>query len=80
MWATADDIIELVISDNELRQALLVYARNIFLLSILLSSVTAMLIFLQLNFLLVRPLAAAYCQHAGVFFQPGSIRKRFQGR
>ena len=52
----SDDIIELVISDNELRQALLVYARNIFLLSILLSSVTAMLIFLQLNFLLVRPL------------------------
>ncbi|WP_132308721.1 ATP-binding protein [Martelella mediterranea] len=49
-------VIELVMSDYELRQALLVYARNIFLLSILLSSVTAMLVFFRLNSLIVRPL------------------------
>ncbi len=52
----SDAIIELVISDNELRHALLVYARNIFLLSILLSTFTAMLIFFRLNAILVRPL------------------------
>ena len=52
----SDAIIELVISDDELRHALLIYARNIFALSILLSSVTAMLIFFLLNSILVRPL------------------------
>ncbi|WP_180901219.1 sensor histidine kinase [Martelella soudanensis] len=52
----SDAIIELVISDDELRHALLIYARNIFALSILLSSVTAMLIFFRLNSMLVRPL------------------------
>ncbi|AMM85076.1 histidine kinase [Martelella sp. AD-3] len=52
----SDAIIELVISDDELRHALLVYARNIFLLSILLSTFTAMLIFFRLNAILVRPL------------------------
>ncbi|MBB4123956.1 sensor histidine kinase [Martelella radicis] len=52
----SDAIIELVISDDELRHALLVYARNIFLLSILLSTFTAMLIFFRLNSILVRPL------------------------
>jgi len=52
----SDAIIELVISDDELRHALLIYARNIFALSILLSSVTAMLIFFRLNAILVRPL------------------------
>nr|WP_272210579.1 HAMP domain-containing sensor histidine kinase [Marinicella sp. W31]MDC2876477.1 HAMP domain-containing sensor histidine kinase [Marinicella sp. W31] len=52
----SDAIIDLVISDDELRHALLIHARNIFLLSILLSTFTAMLIFFRLNSLLVRPL------------------------
>nr|WP_174803881.1 HAMP domain-containing sensor histidine kinase [Martelella limonii] len=52
----SDAIIELVMSDDALRHAQLIYARNIFLLSILLSSVTAMLIFFRLNSMLVRPL------------------------
>ncbi|WP_407943708.1 sensor histidine kinase [Martelella alba] len=52
----SDAIIELVTSDAGLRTALLHYARNVFLLSVLLASVTAMLIYFRLNVLLVRPL------------------------
>ena len=52
----AGDFIEIVISETPLRQAMIRYGENIFLLSLVISVVTAGLVFLVLNFVLVRPM------------------------
>ncbi|MDF1608273.1 HAMP domain-containing sensor histidine kinase [Hoeflea sp. YIM 152468] len=47
--------IDLVIEDRQLRHAMLIYGRNVFLLSVLISVITAGLLFLSINRLLLRP-------------------------
>ncbi|MCB1381798.1 MAG: HAMP domain-containing histidine kinase [Notoacmeibacter sp.] len=49
---------EIVIPDKELRQGLLVYSRNIFLLSLLISFITALLVFAVINRVMIRPVRA----------------------
>ncbi len=50
--------VEIVLSDKGLRDALLVYARNVFLLSLLISLITAALVFLSIRRILIRPIRA----------------------
>lgn len=52
----SDTIIELVLGENKLRAAMLAYARNVFLISIVLSLVTAGLIFISINRIMIRPI------------------------
>ena len=54
----ADDpgmIIELVLEDTQLRHAMLIYGRNVFLLSVLISLITASLVFFSISRMLIRP-------------------------
>lgn len=50
------DLIDIALHERPLREAMLVYARNILILSIILSIIVAILIFLALNRTLVRPM------------------------
>ena len=52
----SDATIELVIEDSSLRKAMLIYARNVFFLSLVISLITAALIFLSINRLMIRPI------------------------
>lgn len=52
----SDTTIEVVLTDKALRKAMLVYARNVFFLTIVLSAITGGLIFLAINRLLIRPI------------------------
>ncbi len=47
---------ELLIGDSQLRKALLIYARNVALLSLVLSLTTAMLVFYAINRIMIRPI------------------------
>ncbi|KGF67623.1 histidine kinase [Hoeflea sp. BAL378] len=47
--------IELVLEDAPLRHAMLIYGRNVFLLSVLISVITASMVFFAINRLLFRP-------------------------
>jgi signal transduction histidine kinase len=51
-----DMVIDVVLEDAPLRQAMLDYARNIFLLSVLISVITAGLVFFSINRMLIRPI------------------------
>ena len=54
----ADDpnmAIELVLEDAPLRHAMLIYGRNVFLLSVLISVITASLVFFSISRMLIRP-------------------------
>jgi len=48
-------IIDLVIEDAPLRRAMLIYGRNVFLLSVLISCITAWLLFFAVDRILIRP-------------------------
>jgi signal transduction histidine kinase len=48
--------VEVVMKDKYLRNAMLVYSRNVFLLSILISLFTATLVFFAINRILIRPI------------------------
>jgi signal transduction histidine kinase len=48
--------VEVVMKDRYLRNAMLVYSRNVFLLSILISLFTATLVFFAINRILIRPI------------------------
>ncbi|MCY0149598.1 HAMP domain-containing histidine kinase [Hoeflea sp. G2-23] len=50
-----DMIIDLVLDDAPLRHAMLIYGRNVFLLSVLISVITASLMFFSINRMLIRP-------------------------
>lgn len=52
----AGEFIEIVIDDTTLRQDMLAYSRNILVLSLVISGITAGLVFLVLNRALVRPM------------------------
>lgn len=49
-------VIELVMEDRSLRQAMLVYASNVFVLSLIISLITAALIFVTINRILIAPI------------------------
>nr|WP_265516570.1 HAMP domain-containing sensor histidine kinase [Nitratireductor luteus] len=49
---------EIIISDRELRSAMLVYARNVAVLSLIISLFTAMLVFYAINRIMIRPIRA----------------------
>jgi signal transduction histidine kinase len=50
--------VEIILSDKGLRQALIIYARNVFLLSLLISLITATLVFLSIRRIFIRPIRA----------------------
>jgi len=50
------DFIEIVIAEGPLRQAMLRFSRNIVLLSLIISAITAALVYLSLHYLIVRPM------------------------
>lgn len=52
----SDTEFELLIGDTQLRNALLIYARNVALLSLVLSLSTAMLVFYAINRIMIRPI------------------------
>lgn len=52
----SDAIIEVVMADKSLRKAMLVYSRNVFFLSLVISLFTAALIFLAINRLMIVPI------------------------
>lgn len=53
---TRDAMIELVQTDTRLREALLRFSRNVLLLSLAISAITAALVFLALYWMIVRPI------------------------
>ena len=50
------DFVEIVIEEGPLRQAMFRFSRNILLLSLIISAITATLVYLSLHYLFVRPL------------------------
>jgi signal transduction histidine kinase len=50
------EFLEIILDEAPLRQAMFTFSVNILLLSLLISGITAMLVFLTLNYLLVRPM------------------------
>jgi signal transduction histidine kinase len=50
------EFIEIVVDEKPLRQAMLTYSVNILVISLLISGITAMLVYLTLHYLFVRPL------------------------
>ena len=50
------DFVEIVIEEGPLRQAMFRFSRNILLLSLIISAVTATLVYLSLHYMFVRPL------------------------
>lgn len=50
-----DKEFELIVPDKKLRGAMLVYSRNVALLSLLISLITAALVFLAINWIMIRP-------------------------
>ncbi|QBK29852.1 sensor histidine kinase [Roseitalea porphyridii] len=52
----SDGRIELVMSDDYLRTAMLIYARNIAILSIIIALISATLVFLAINRIMIRPI------------------------
>lgn len=52
----AGEYVEIILSEEPLRQAMTVYGRNIFLLSLVISLVTASMVFVVLNVMIARPM------------------------
>ena len=52
----SDNEIELILSDAPLRAAMLTYARNVAILSLIISLITASLVFLAINRIAIRPI------------------------
>lgn len=52
----SDERVEIVVNDSRLRAAMLVYSRNIMLLSLIISVISAVLVYTSLRWLLVRPM------------------------
>jgi signal transduction histidine kinase len=50
------DFLEIVMNERPLRQAMIRFSTNILLISLLISGITAMLVYLALHYLLVRPM------------------------
>lgn len=68
--------VEVVVEEYHLRDAMLTYSRNIIILSIIISVISALLVYLALNALFVRPLRrldAAMAAFADAPEEPGSV-------
>ncbi|MEM6463197.1 MAG: HAMP domain-containing sensor histidine kinase [Pseudomonadota bacterium] len=52
----SDMMIDVVMEENPLRNAMLIYGRNVFLLSLLISLFTAILVFVAINTMMIRPI------------------------
>ena len=52
----SEQIIELILPDKVLRDAMLTYARNVALISLLISIITALLVFLAINRMMIQPI------------------------
>ena len=52
----SDNMIELILPDQPLRAAMLIYARNVAVLSLIISLITASLVFLAINRIAIRPI------------------------
>jgi len=52
----SDIMIDIVMEEDPLRNAMLIYGRNVFLLSLLISLFTAILVFVAINALMIRPI------------------------
>jgi signal transduction histidine kinase len=48
--------LEIVLSEHDLRRAMLIYSRNILILSLVISVITAALVYLALTYMIVRPI------------------------
>lgn len=62
--------IELVQSDERLKQALLIYSRNVLLISLAISFITACLVFLALYWMIVRPIQRISANMTGFSAEP----------
>lgn len=62
--------VEIILSDKGLREALIVYARNVFLLSLLISFITATLVFLSIQRIFIRPVRAMTANMLGFSAMP----------
>lgn len=68
--------VEVVVEERHLREAMLTYSRNILILSVIISLISAVLVYLALNALFVRPLRrldAAMAAFADSPEEPGSV-------
>jgi hypothetical protein len=54
--ADSDNTIELILPDGPLRAAMLIYARNVAVLSLIISLITASLVFMAINRIAIRPI------------------------
>jgi signal transduction histidine kinase len=52
----SDKEFEIIIPDKKLRAAMLVYSRNVAILSLIISLITAMLVFSAINWMMIRPI------------------------
>ena len=64
--------IELVMEDKALREAMLVYTREILVFSVIISLITALLIFLVINRVLIRPVAKMTASMQGFALDPSN--------
>lgn len=69
------DFIEIVLDETPLREAMLIYGRNVFVLSLIISIFTASLVFLMLHLLLVRPMRAITSNMVAFRENPGDDRR-----
>ncbi len=79
----SDAIIEVVMADKSLRKAMLVYSRNVFFLSLVISLFTAALIFLAINRLMIVPIrrmTTSMQDFAAEPADPARVLEQSQGR
>ena len=67
--------VEVVLEDRMLRRAMLVYARNVFVLSVVISLITAGLIFFAINRMLIRPIRRMTANMQEFAADPGDPRR-----
>lgn len=71
----AGESIEIVFDETPLRHAMLRYSKNIFLLSLVISVITASLVYLVLHFVLVRPMRRLTSNMVGFRVNPEDARR-----
>ena len=74
------DFLEIVLDEAPLRQAMLRFSTNILLLSLLISGITAMLVYFTLHYLLVRPMRRVTANMMAFRARPGKSGARDRAR
>src|SRR4029079_7536450 len=67
---TVTDLIRVIICQEQCRAEIFAFSRNILLLSLLISAITATLVYLSLHFLFVRPLNRLHNTMVRVLWDP----------